>query len=86
MTVIQLTVYESDDEGLAYLYVIVVLSISFYLTFQDPETSCKWLIVMILRFIGYVKLIYRGTQREYSSKPLIHSIVERILEGRGTGN
>ena len=23
--------------------------------------------------------IYRGTQREYSSKPLKHSIVERIL-------
>ena len=41
---------------------------------------------MILRFIGYVKLIYRGTQREYSSKPLIHSIVERVLEGRGKGS
>ena len=40
------------------------------------NTSKDYLNISVV----YVRLIDRGTQREYSSKPLEHSIVKRILE------
>jgi len=43
--------------------------------FGHPVVSCAPSTVWIILFLPLI----RGTQREYSSKPLKHSIVKRVL-------
>ena len=38
-----------------------------------------YIYIYILIDAIYIEFILRGTQREYSSKPLKHSIVKRVL-------
>ena len=50
-------------------------SLESYLKLQWVYSNTSTIIIRTL----YVSSINRGTQREYSSKPLKHSIVKRIL-------
>ena len=62
-----------------------IVPIIIYKTIENSSASKEKFITLIQilvkkkLFHGSARSLHRGTQREYSSKPLQHSIVKRIV-------